>query len=190
MTVAAESSESSQASSPKQLPPALAFSFDGANGAPIHLADFQGKAILIVNTASQCGFTSQYKGLQRMWQTYKDRGLVVLAIPSNDFGAQEPGTNAEIQQFCTNVYGLGFPVAGKTVVKGKKAHPFYRYALQTLGGKAAPRWNFHKYLINANGELVDWFSSSTEPMERVVTKAVERALPPAPRARLQQDNVY
>lgn len=172
--------------------PALKFQFESASGAPIDLSAYKGKAVLIVNTASQCGFTSQYKGLQKLWETYKDRGLIVLAVPSNDFGEQEPGSNAEIQQFCTNVYALGFPVAAKAVVKGDKAHPFYQYAARTLGPKALPRWNFHKYLINADGALVDWFSSSTEPMERKVIQAVERALPAksASSARYTGDNIY
>jgi glutathione peroxidase len=158
---------------------ALDFTFEGVDGKPIALSGFKGRAVLIVNTASECGFTEQYKGLQALWETYKTRGLVVLAVPSNDFGEQEPGTNEEIRQFCTNVYGLGFPVAGKTVVKGEQAHPFYRYAAETLGIKALPRWNFHKYLIDANGNLVDWFASSTEPEAPRVKRAIERALPPS-----------
>jgi glutathione peroxidase len=181
-----------QKAAAQDIGPALKFQFESANGKPIDLAAYKGKAVLIVNTASQCGFTSQYKGLQKLWESYKDRGLVVLAVPSNDFGEQEPGSNAEIQQFCTNVYALGFPVAAKAVVKGDQAHPFYRYAARTLGPKALPRWNFHKYLINADGKLVDWFSSSTEPMERKVTQAVERALPsnPGPTALQSRDDVY
>lgn len=161
------------------IPAALQFSFDGLDETPIALSQFKGKAILIVNTASECGFTPQYKGLQELWKTYKDRGLVVLAVPSNDFGDQEPGSNKEIKKFCTNVYGLGFPVAGKATVKGEHAHPFYQYAAKTLGDKSKPRWNFHKYLINSDGTLVDWFSSSTEPMDRRIRQAVEQALPAA-----------
>lgn len=157
--------------------PALNFSFTGIDGQTIDLRRFRGKAVLIVNTASQCGFTSQYKGLEDLWKSYKDRGLIVLAVPSNDFGEQEPGSNEEIKQFCTNVYALDFPIAAKSSVKGTDAHPFYQYAQRTLGGKAAPRWNFHKYLINADGRLVDWFSSHTEPSDPKLKRAIEKALP-------------
>jgi glutathione peroxidase len=161
---------------------ALDFTFEGIDGKPIDLHQFKGSAVLIVNTASQCGFTEQYSGLEKLWKDYHARGLVVLAVPSNDFGAQEPGSNAEIKQFCTNVYALDFPIAAKTVVKGPEAHPFYQYAARTLGAKNAPRWNFHKYLINADGKLVDWFSSSTEPGDKRLLRAIERALPAKPTA--------
>jgi glutathione peroxidase len=108
----------------------------------INLSDFSGRAVLVVNTASRCGFTSQYNGLQSLWTKYKDRGLVVLGVPSNDFGGQEPGTEKEIQSFCTVNFDIDFPMTEKQVVSGKSAHPFYIWAAQELGTLSKPRWNF------------------------------------------------
>lgn len=183
-TLPPASSHSEPDASP-QKSSALDFSFEGIDGKPIDLRQFKGNAILIVNTASECGFTQQYAGLEKLWKEYHPRGLIVLAVPSNDFGAQEPDSNADIKKFCTNVYALDFPIAGKTVVKGTQAHPFYQFAARTLGAKTAPRWNFHKYLINADGSLVDWFSSATEPDDARLLRAIERALPAQPSAQNQ-----
>lgn len=143
---------------------------------PIKLADYQGKVILIVNTASKCGFTVQYKGLEALYQKYKDKGLVVIGVPSNDFGAQEPGTDKEIASFCQINFGVTFPITEKYNVKGKNAHPFYKYAQKQLGFGTAPKWNFHKYLINRNGELIDYFYSTTKPNATRLIKAIESAL--------------
>ncbi len=153
------------------------FAFPGIDGRPLALADLRGKAILVVNTASQCGFTPQYAGLQALWEAYRDRGLVVLGVPSNDFGGQEPGSAAEIRQFCEVNFGVDFPMADKTVVSGADAHPFYRWAADELGFMAKPRWNFHKYLVAPDGRLVDWFSSMTAPDSDRLRRAVEAALP-------------
>lgn len=164
-------------------PPATAagaydFIFTTIDGKPMPLTDFRGKAIMVVNTASFCGFTPQYKQLQALWEAYRDRGLVLIGVPANDFGQQEPGSGKEIKEFCEVNYSVTFPLAEKVVVTGDNAHPFYRWAAEELGVAAKPRWNFHKYLINANGRLVDWFSSVTEPSAIRVIRAVEAALPP------------
>ncbi|NVK18411.1 MAG: glutathione peroxidase [Methylocystaceae bacterium] len=153
------------------------FSFDTIEGTPLNLSDYKGHVVLVVNTASECGFTPQYKGLQALWEAYKDKGLVVLGVPSNDFGGQEPGQADEIKQFCEVNYGVDFPLTDKTVVKGDQAHPFYKWARQELGFMAAPKWNFHKYLIDQNGQLVDWFATTTKPQSDKITKKLDRLLP-------------
>jgi len=142
----------------------------------IKLSDFKGKVVLIVNTASQCGFTPQYKALQDLYSKYKDEGLVVLGVPSNDFGAQEPGSSKEIAKFCEINYGVTFPLTSKQIVSGDKAHPFYIWAKEQLGFGTAPKWNFHKYLINRQGELVDYFNSNTAPDSDRLVSAVEKLL--------------
>ena len=121
------------------------------SGEDIKLADHNDKVILIVNTASKCGFTGQYEGLEALYQTYKHQGLIIIGVPSNDFGAQEPGTNQEIANFCLINYGVSFPMTTKYSVSGDNAHPFYKGARKILGFGTAPKWNFHKYLINKKG---------------------------------------
>ena len=143
------------------------------NNEPLPASMFQGKVVLVVNTASKCGFTPQYKELEELYLKYKDRGLVVLGVPSNDFGAQEPGSAKEIQSFCELNYGVSFPMAQKEVVSGKKAHPFYLCAKQTLGVLSAPKWNFHKYLVNKEGGLVDFYVSTTKPTSDKITQKIE-----------------
>lgn len=142
----------------------------------ISLSDFKGKVILIVNGASECGFTPQYKQLQALYTKYKDQGLVVLGVPSNDFGGQEPGANKEIARFCEINYGVTFPLTTKYVVSGGNAHPFYLWAKAKLGFGTAPKWNFHKYLINRHGQLVDYFNSNTSPDSDNVVRAIEKLL--------------
>lgn len=143
---------------------------------PLPLSQFRGKVLLIVNTASQCGFTKQYDGLQKLYDTYKDRGLVILGVPSNDFGQQEPGSADAIAQFCKLNYGVTFPMASKQVVSGDDAHPFYQWAYDTLGFGTAPKWNFHKYLVDRHGVLVDHFNSTTAPEADSIKQAIEAAL--------------
>lgn len=145
---------------------------DGA----LPLKQFEGKVILIVNTASQCGFTPQYEGLEKLYTSYKDQGLVIVGVPSNDFGAQEPGTAQEIAHFCKINYGVTFPMAAKEVVSGDAAHPFYLWARESLGFGTAPKWNFHKYLIDRHGTLIDYFNSTTAPEATSVKQAIEKAL--------------
>lgn len=155
------------------------FTFQGIDGKPLPLAQYAGKAVLVVNTASLCGFTPQYKGLEALWTRYRDRGLVVVGVPSDDFGGQELGSAGQIKDFCETSYQVDFPLADKTVVTGDNAHPFYRWAADELGFLAKPRWNFHKYLVGTDGKLVTWFSSVTDPDTDKVRDAIEAALPRA-----------
>jgi len=152
------------------------FTFTSITGEPLALQSFEGKLVLVVNTASQCGFTGQYEGLQKLWETYMDQGLVILGVPSNDFGAQEPGSHETIKDFCELNYGVTFPLSEKTTVKGKNAHAFYAWARQEKGMLAAPKWNFHKYLIDKNGTLVDWFATPTKPLSKKITTRIESLL--------------
>ena len=131
---------------------------------------------MIANTASRCGFTPHYAGLQRMWDGYRNRGLVVIGVPSNDFGGQEPGGEAEIGAFCQKNYGVSFPMAAKLHVSGRETHKLFRFLGEQGGALARPRWNFYKYLIGPDGRLVTWFSSLTRPDSRRVKAAVEREL--------------
>lgn len=153
------------------------FVFTSIDGAPLPLEEFRGRALLIVNTASRCGLSFQYAGLQQIWQTYRDRGLVVIGVPSNDFGYQEPKNEGELQRFCSDKYAITFPLAEKTRMRGQQAHEFYKWAAGTLGEKSRPRWNFHKYLINSDGALVAWFAPTVTPRSRRLAAAIEDALP-------------
>ncbi|MBN8544273.1 MAG: glutathione peroxidase [Alphaproteobacteria bacterium] len=153
------------------------FSFTTLTGnQPLPLKQFQGKVLLVVNTASECGFTKQYEGLEALYHAYKDKGLVIVGVPSNDFGGQEPASNEEIAQFCKRNYGVTFPMASKEIVSGDKAHPFYKYAYEVLGFGTAPKWNFHKYLVDKNGKLVDYFHSTTAPDDARIVEAIEKLL--------------
>lgn len=156
---------------------AFSFSFKMLMGDElIPLKQFKGKVIMIVNTASNCGFTSQYEALEKTYNTYKDKGFVVIGVPSNDFGNQEQGTNQEIEHFCKINYGVTFPMSSKEVVSGSAAHPFYLWAKETLGFGTAPKWNFHKYLIDRHGKLIDYFNSFTSPDSNRVKEVIEKAL--------------
>jgi glutathione peroxidase len=150
------------------------FTIKTINGLEINLATLKGKKILIVNVASECGYTPQYKNLQLLSERYKDK-LVVLGFPSNDFGAQEPGTNTEIQTFCTKNYGVTFPIMDKINVIGKNAHPLYLYlSNKELNGvtEKAPTWNFCKYLIDENGKIIQFFPSKIDPLSEELTKLI------------------
>jgi len=140
---------------------AFSFDFESIEGNPMPLKDYDGKALLIVNTASLCGFTPQYEGLQSLWDEYKDKGLVVIGVPSNDFGTQEPNQEDAIQDFCETSFGINFPMTTKNIVKGSHAHPFYQWA-QGQTGKF-PKWNFYKILINPDGDVAGFYSSLTKP---------------------------
>jgi glutathione peroxidase len=153
------------------------FSFNTLMGEEIMpLSNYKGKVLLIVNTASKCGFTGQYEGLEKLYTNYKDKGLVVIGVPSNDFGAQEPGSSEEIANFCKLNYGVSFPMASKEIVSGDQAHPFYQYAKKTLGFGTAPKWNFHKYLVDRKGVLIDYFNSTTSPDSTKIKTTIESAL--------------
>ena len=152
------------------------FAFTAIDGRPLPLSSFKGKAVLVVNTASQCGLTPQYSGLEALWQAFRDKGLVVLGVPSNDFGGQEPGTEDQIKTFCETRFSVDFPMTSKNVVKGDGAHPFYKWAKDKLGEAAEPKWNFHKILIGKDGSLVAGFGSRTEPQDPALKTAIEAAL--------------
>ena len=147
---------------------------DGAGQLP--LAAWRGHPVLVVNTASYCGYTPQYRDLETLWRRYRDRGLVVLGVPSNDFGAQEPGSGAEIKNFCETNYQIDFPLTEKYRVVGGDAHPFYRWVAASLGEGAAPRWNFHKYLVGPDGELAGAWPSSVAPQDKAITGEIDKLL--------------
>jgi glutathione peroxidase len=154
---------------------AYAFSFPALSGGDIRLAEYAGRPLLVVNTASLCGFTPQYARLQELWTEFHDRGLTIIGVPSNDFGGQEPGGATEIAQTAQHHYGVTFPIAAKAVVKGPNAHPFYKWAAD-LRPKDVPRWNFHKYLIGRNGYIAEVFAETVEPVDTRVKTAIARAL--------------
>ncbi|MBG1232446.1 glutathione peroxidase [Aestuariivirga litoralis] len=152
------------------------FTLPGLDGKPLPLEQFRGRAVLLVNTASECGYTPQYDGLEKLWEQYKARGLVVIGVPSNDFGGQEPGKSEEIAQFCRKNFGVTFPLADKSVVSGAEAIPVYKWAANHAGFMGKPRWNFHKYLFDKQGKFVEWFASTTEPDSTKITNAVATVL--------------
>ncbi len=139
-------------------------------------AEYRGKVVLVVNTASLCGFTDQYTGLEALWGRYKDKGFVLLGVPSNDFGGQEPGTKAEIKSFCESTFDVTFPLADKQVVTGERAHPLYKWIAAQAGPLGAPKWNFHKYLVGRDGNLIDWYSAMTGPGATAIDDAIRKAL--------------
>ncbi|TXI78656.1 MAG: glutathione peroxidase [Dechloromonas sp.] len=156
-------------------PDLLKHEFTGLNdGKPLPLCQFQGKVLLVVNTASYCGFTNQYDGLEKLHDRLKDKGLVVLGFPSNDFGEQEPGSDKQIADFCRLTYGVEFPMVSKTVVKGDKANAFYKELAKRSGSK--PAWNFHKYLISRDGQQVVAFSSTTSPEDKSLLARIDEFL--------------
>jgi glutathione peroxidase len=155
------------------------FTVADINGNDVNLADYKGKVLLIVNVASKCGFTPQYKGLQKLYSQYKGRGFEILAFPSNDFMGQEPGTNEQIKTFCQLNYQVGFPLFSKISVKGESIHPLYRFLTEkSTNPEFAGRitWNFNKFLIDREGNIVNRFDSKTEPQSPDVIKAIEEAM--------------
>ena len=143
----------------------------------INLSEFKGKTILVVNTASLCGFTYQYNDLQKLYETYSNDGLVVLGVPSNDFGNQESGSNKEVKEFCDSTFSITFPLTEKYVVKGRDAHPFFQWTKKELGFiSGVPRWNFHKIIIDKNGNALEGFTALTKPSSKKFVKALEKAL--------------
>ena len=150
-------------------------SLESIGGGRLPTADYKGHVVLLVNTASLCGFTGQYAGLEALWRKYKDRGLVVLGVPSNDFGSQEPGSREEIKRFCEASYDITFPLADKQVVSGANAHPLYRWAAVQTGPLGTPGWNFHKILIGRDGRVIDWFTPLSGTGAKL-DSAVEAAL--------------
>jgi len=151
------------------------FSINSVSGKLINLSEYKGKVVLIVNTASYCGFTKQYDDLQKLWLKYKNDGLIVLGIPSNSFN-QEKDSNEEVKNFCEVNFNISFPMTSIYDVKGEKAHDIYLWAAKNYGGKAIPKWNFYKILINRNGKIEKTYSSMTNPMSKKLTNDIEKIL--------------
>jgi glutathione peroxidase len=178
-----ETSQSEEAAMPRESnaqPQSVHdFTMTDIDGNEVDLGQYRGKVLLLVNVASKCGFTGQYEGLQDLYETYKDRGFVILGFPANNFMGQEPGTNAEIKQFCSTTYGVTFPMFAKISVKGSDQHPLYRFLTDKAtnpehGGKIS--WNFNKFLVDRGGRIVNRFGSRTKPQDKEVIEAVEAAL--------------
>ena len=175
--LAASASPAPSVAAESPCPPILDHKFSNLMDEPISLCQFSGRVALIVNTASECGYTPQYDGLEKLYRRYRDRGFAVLGFPANDFGGQEPGSNKEIAQFCQVNYGITFPVFAKTAVVGKNANPLFRELAAKTG--QPPRWNFHKYLLDRTGQPVATFESRVEPEDRRITSQIEKLLAPA-----------
>lgn len=165
---------------PQQVCPSiLQFTFPRLqDDGPQSLCQYAGKVVLVVNTASYCGFTRQYEGLERLYEKYKGRGLVILGFPSNDFGQQEPESNQKIADFCHNTYGVKFPMFAKSHVKGANANALFKQLAQTTG--ESPGWNFHKYLINRDGQRIQSYPSQIAPQSKTLTDAIEKMLESTP----------
>ena len=151
------------------------FSFKDTDGNIINLSDYKNKVILIVNVASRCGFTNQYKDLQSLWTEYKEKDLIVIGVPSNNF-RQEPGSNKEIKNFCQTTFGIDFPITEKIDVIGNNSHPFFVWAKKNYGTGAIPKWNFHKIIVGKNGKIVNTFSSLTNPGSSKFVSSIEKEL--------------
>ena len=151
------------------------FSIESISGDTINLSDFKSKVVLLVNTASKCGFTPQYSGLQKIYERYKDDGLVVFGIPTNDFN-QELSKESEVKQFCEIRFGVEFPMSSIQPIRGEDAHPIYKWIQSNVSVIGQPRWNFHKYLIGKDGKIINWFSSMTSPTSEGFIKQIETAL--------------
>lgn len=152
------------------------FEFTAIDGQPLPMTTFKDHPVLVVNVASKCGLTPQYDGLEKLYAEYRDKGFVVLGVPCNQFMGQEPGTEAEISEFCRTNFGVDFPMTGKVDVKGDSAHPFYKWAVEQVGEPAEPVWNFHKLLVGKDGKLVNVFGPRTDPLDPEIKAAVEEAL--------------
>ena len=152
------------------------FNIKSIDGNNLELSKYRNKAILLVNVASNCGFTKQYSDLQQLWENYEDKGLIVLGVPSNQFGGQEPGSNQEIKKFCEVNFNVNFPMTDKVDVKGSLAHPIFLWAKENYGSSAIPKWNFHKILINKDGKIQDTYSSLTRPTSKKITDEIEKIL--------------
>jgi glutathione peroxidase len=152
------------------------FSIKDINEEELDLSIYKDKTILLVNVASNCGFTKQYSELQDLYEKYKDKGFIVIGVPSNQFGGQEPGSNNEIKEFCEINFNITFPITDKFNVKGENAHPIYVWAKENHGKSAIPKWNFHKILINKNGKIEDTYASFTKPMSKKLLNKIEEIL--------------
>ena len=158
----------------KDCPPLLDHRFQSLQGKPLDLCQYRGKVLLVVNTASYCGYTGQYEGLQALYDKYRDRGLIVIGFPANDFGKQEPGTNSEVADFCERTYKVKFPMLEKTAVVGVQANPVHEALFKATGER--PKWNFHKYLVAADGITVKSFASNVAPESPQIQSEIEKLL--------------
>ena len=152
------------------------FQFKDLDGSVLKLSEYKGKIIVAVNVASQCGFTKQYEDMQNIWEKYQSKGIIILGIPSNDFGNQEPGNSKEIKNFCEAKFGISFPMTEKISVIGQNAHPFYVWARENHGKSAVPKWNFHKIIIGKDGKVAETFSSITRPSSKRFIKVLENLI--------------
>ncbi len=152
------------------------FKINSIDGNEINLSAYKGKTILIVNVASKCGFTKQYDDLQKLYDLYNEKGFIVLGIPSNQFGGQEPSSEKEIKDFCETNFNISFPMTSKYNVKGDDAHPIYIWANETFGKSTVPKWNFHKILVNKEGKVIDTFASFTNPTSKKIINKIEEIL--------------
>ena len=151
------------------------FKFNGIDGNQINLADYQNKVLVVVNVASRCGFTPQYSDLQKVWEDYKDKNVIIIGVPTNNF-KQEPGSNKEIKDFCETNFNINFPMTEKIDVIGKNAHPFFKWARENYGNGAIPKWNFHKIIIGRDGKVANTFSSITRPSSEKFRKIIEKLI--------------
>ena len=151
------------------------FQFQGLNGQSIKLSDYKDKIIVVVNVASRCGFTNQYDDLQKLWTNYKDKDLIVIGVPTNDF-KQEPGSNLDIKKFCETNFNVNFPMTKKINVLGEQSHPFFKWAKENYGKAAVPKWNFHKIIIGTNGKVINTFSSVTNPSSKKFINFIEEQI--------------
>ena len=151
------------------------YEFNGIDGNSIKLSDYKDNVIVVVNVASRCGYTPQYKDLQYLWSTYKSKNLVVIGVPTNNF-RQEPGSNKEIKDFCETNFGINFPMTEKINVIGNNSHPFYKWARKSFGIGAIPKWNFHKIIIGRDGKVAETFSSITKPSSKKFLKVIEKLI--------------
>jgi len=154
---------------------AYKFKFNGIDGKQINLADYENKVLVVVNVASRCGFTPQYSDLQKVWEDYKDKNVVIIGVPTNNF-KQEPGSNKEIKDFCETNFNINFPMTEKIDVLGKNAHPFFKWARENYGNGAIPKWNFHKIIVGKDGKVANTFSSITRPSSEKFRKAIEKLI--------------
>ena len=154
---------------------AYSFKFNNIDGGEVNLANFREKVIVVVNVASRCGFTGQYEGLQALWSKYKNKDLIVIGVPTNNF-KQEPGSNSEIKNFCETTFGVNFIMTKKTDVLGANAHPFYKWAKKNYGNSAVPKWNFHKIIINKEGKVSQTYSSITKPTSSKFINFIEKEI--------------
>ena len=151
------------------------FKFNGIDGNQINLADYQNKVLVVVNVASRCGFTPQYSDLQKVWEDYKDKDVIIIGVPTNN-SKQEPGSNKEIKDFCETNFNINFPMTEKIDVIGKNAHPFFKWARENYGNGAIPKWNFHKIIIGKDGKVANTLSSITRPSSEKFRKAIEKLI--------------